>query len=125
MKQFIKKYGLVLVAFLTIFSFSAFSTSSIQLQEKRMIVALYFHGNPCIASQVEDESLWTTAPNGLTCDNVNHKACMLLVEHTDLTPMGTLDSTKIILGSINTGAGYIPTRIGGTSATVVIFINRS
>lgn len=125
MKFFIKQYTLALVAMLTILSFSAFKTNTVDLQQPKMIVVLYFHGDPCVQSQVEDESLWTTSPNGQTCDNVDHKACMMLVEHTDLTALGALNPAKILLGSGNTGAGYLPTRIGGSSSTVVVFINRS
>lgn len=125
MKLFIKQYTLALVAVLTILSFSAFKPNTVDVQQPKMIVALYFHGDPCVQSQVEDESLWTTVPNGQTCDNVNHKACMMLVEDTDLTALGALNPAKILLGSVNTGSGYIPTRIGGSSSTIVVFINRS
>lgn len=89
-----------------------------------MTVAIYFHGDPTIPAEVTDESLWDTNTNDESCDDTNHKACMQLVEHTDLTSTGTLDPAKILLGSFNSGAGYVPTRIGGSSSTTFTPINR-
>jgi len=123
--NFIKKYALAMVAVVTILSFSAFKASGVDAQQKRMTVALYFQGDPTVASQVANESLWSTTPNGQTCNAVNQKACMQHVEHTDLTVSNTLDPAKIDLGTFNTGAGYIPTRIGGSSSTPFTPFNRN
>lgn len=125
MKQFIKQYALALVAILTILSFSAFKANGVDILHPRMTVALYFHGDPTIQSQVENEALWTTTPNGQTCNNVNHKACMILVEHTDLNMSGALDPAKITLGSVDSGAGFRPTKTGGSSSTTILSINRA
>lgn len=121
--NFIKKYALAMVAVATIVTFSAFkATGGASLIP--MTVAIYFHGNPMISTQVIDETLWDTEPNEQSCNNVEHKACMQHVEHTDLTSTGTLDPAKILLGSFNSGLGYIPTRIGGSSSTNFTPINR-
>lgn len=89
-----------------------------------MTVAIYFHGDPTIAAEVEDESRWNITPNGQTCDQTNHKACMQHVQDTDLTSLGKLDPAKILLGSSYSGAGYVPTRTGGSSSTLFTPINR-
>ncbi|MEN5054029.1 hypothetical protein [Sphingobacterium kitahiroshimense] len=123
--NFIKKYALAMVAVVTVLSFSAFKVSGVDAQQKRMTVAVYFQGNPNNATQVADESLWNTTPNGQTCNFTNQKACMQLVEHTDLTGSNTLDPAKINLGSVSSGVGYIPTRIGGSSSTPFTPINRN
>ncbi|MBB2949332.1 hypothetical protein [Sphingobacterium sp. JUb56] len=123
--NFIKKYALAMVAVATVLTFSAFKVSGGDGQQKRMTVAVYFHGNPTIPSQVENEALWNTDPNDESCNAINQKACMQLVEHTDLTGSNTLDPAKITLGSVNTGAGYVPTRTGGSSSTPFNPINRS
>lgn len=122
--HYIRQYALALIALLTIISFSALKAIASKGQQKRMTVALYFHGDVTVQSQVENGIYWKTTPNGETCNFVNHKACMQLVEHTDLTPHNTLDTTKITLGSMYTGAGYIPTRIGGSSSTWFTPVNR-
>ncbi|MEN5054030.1 hypothetical protein [Sphingobacterium kitahiroshimense] len=124
LKIFIHQYLPAIVTVLTIVILSALKANGFQELQKRATLAIYFHGNPSIASQVADESLWTTVPNLETCDATNHRACMQLVEHTDLTSSGVLDATKIELGTMNTGIGFIPTRIGGTSATPFRPINR-
>lgn len=122
--SFIKQYTLTLTAAMTILSFSAFKAFGSNGQLKRMTVAVYFHGDVMVPSQMENGIYWKTKPNGETCNFVNHKACMQLVEHTDLTPQNTLDTSKITLGSMYTGAGYIPTRIGGSSSTLFTPVNR-
>lgn len=124
MKHFIKQYTLAIVAVLTILGFSAFKANGVAIQQPRMTIALYYHGDIMDQSQVEDGAFWYSTPNGETCNFVNHRACMQLVEHTDLTVLGKLDTTKITLGSMFTGVGYIPTRIGGSSSTVFTPINR-
>lgn len=123
--NFIKKYALAIVAVATVLSFSAFKTTDIDLPKPRMTVTVYFQGNPTIQAQVENEALWDTNPNGQTCNNTNQKACLQLVEHTDLTGSGTLDPAKITLGTFNSGAGYIPTRTGGSSSTPFFAVNRT
>lgn len=123
MKKFIQKYALAIVAVVTIVTFSAFRTSGVT-PLLPMTVAIYFQGDPMVPAEVTDESLWTTATNGETCNQVNQKACMQHVEDTDLTS-GVLNSAKISLGSFDSGAGFIPTRIGGSSSTPFTPFNRS
>lgn len=125
LKNFIKTNALALVAVATIVGFSAFKSTDAELQQARMTVAVYFQGNPTVVNQVQNEALWSTTPNGQTCNNTNQKACLQLVEHTDLTATNTLDPAKIDLGEVNSGAGYIPTRIGGSSSTPFFAINRT
>lgn len=122
---FIKQYALAMVAVATIITFSAFKATGVDIQQARYTVAVYFDGNETNPSEVADASNWTTAPNGQTCDGPDNKACMQLVEDSDLT--GTsLDPAQITLGAQNTtGSNYIPTRTGGTSATPFRPINRS
>lgn len=121
-KNNIKKYALAIVAVVTIVSFSAFKTAGVA-PLLPMTVAIYFQGDPLIPAEVENEALWTTTPNGESCNNVNHKACMQHVEDTDLTS-GALNPSKIELGSFSSGVGYVPTRIGGSSSTTFTPINR-
>ncbi len=115
---------MALRAVTAILSFLTLKVSGLDIQQKRMNVPIYFHGNPHSASEVADENRWNTTPNGETCNSVNQKACMILVDHTDLTISNTLDPAKINLGSVSTGVGYIPTRIGGSSSTPFIPVNR-
>lgn len=122
--SFIKQYTLALTAAMTILSFCTFKAFGSNGQLKRMTVAVYFYGDVMVPSQVENGMYWNTAPNGQSCNFVNHRACMQLVEHTDLTPQNTLDTSKITLGSMYTGVGYIPTRIGGSSSTLFTPVNR-
>lgn len=122
---FIKQYALAMVAAATIITFSAFKATGVDIQQVRYTVAVYFHGNPAIAAEVEDESRWTTTPNGETCDDTDNLACMQLIEDSDLTVGNTLDPAKITLGSEETAPfNYIPTRTGGSSATPFRAINR-
>ena len=114
-----------MVAVATVITFSAFKVSGVDAQQKRMTVPIYFHGNVNNAAEVADESRWNTTPNGETCNNIPQKACMQLVEHTDLTGTGTLDPAKINLGSVSSGVGYVPTRTGGSSSTPFNPINRN
>lgn len=123
-QSFIKKYALATVAVLTVLSFSALKANGLTILQKRMTLALYFHGDVMVPSQVENGKYWNTTPNGQTCNFVNHRACMQLVEHTDLSALGNLDTTKITLGTMYTGVGYIPTRIGGSSSTLFTPMNR-
>nr|WP_315402011.1 hypothetical protein [uncultured Sphingobacterium sp.] len=124
-KNIFKKYALAMVAAATIITFSAFKVSGGDGQQKRMTVSVYFHGNPNNPAEVADESRWNTTPNGETCNNIPQKACMQLVENTDLTVSNTLDPAKINLGSVSSGVGYVPTRIGGSSSTPFNPINRN
>lgn len=123
-KSLISQYAFVLTAVLTILGFSVFKAIASKGQQIRMTVALYYHGDVMVQAQVENGKYWNTTPNGETCNFVNHRACMQLVEHTDLTVLGNLDTTKITLGSMFTGIGYIPTRIGGSSSTLFTPVNR-
>lgn len=122
MKNFIQKYALAIVAVVTILTFSAFKATGVKTILP-MTVAIYFHGNTSNNTEVEDESKWTILPNGQSCNNINHKACMQHVEDSDLTA-GVLNPTQIELGSFDSGVGYVPTRIGGSSSTTFTAINR-
>lgn len=122
--NFLKSNVMAIVAVIAIVSFSTLKVSGLDGQQKRMNVPIYFHGDPSSASEVADENRWNTTPNGETCNAVNQKACMILVQHTDLTASNTLDPAKINLGSVSTGVGYVPTRIGGSSSTPFQPINR-
>lgn len=53
MQQIIKHDILAIVAVLTITSFSALKANDIDIQQPRMTVALYFHGDIMDQSQVE------------------------------------------------------------------------
>ena len=121
---FLKANILAIVAVTAILSFLTMKVSGEDGEQKRMTVPIYFHGNVNNAAEVADENRWNTTPNGETCNAGNQKACMILVEHTDLTASNTLDPAKINLGAVFTGVGYIPTRIGGSSSTLFNPINR-
>jgi len=123
--NFIKSNVLAIVPVSAILSFLTLKVSGLDIQQKRMTVAIYFHGNPNNQAEVEDESKWNRTPNGQTCNWINQKACMQLVEHTDLTIYNTLDPAKITLGTTSSGVGYIPTRTGGSSSTSFTPINRN
>ncbi|MGE8429620.1 MAG: hypothetical protein ACN6O7_17180 [Sphingobacterium sp.] len=89
-------------------------------------VMLYFHGDSSDPSQVQDESNWTTTPNGQDC-NGDSKACAQEVDSSDLTSTGQLDPAKIQLGAQESSPSsndYIPTRTGGSSTTPFNPINR-
>ncbi|WP_400263293.1 hypothetical protein ACFX5U_09645 [Sphingobacterium sp. SG20118] len=123
MKNFIKKYALSIVAVVTIVTFSAFKVSG---TKAFMTIPVYFNGVPTNATQVADESKWTIVPNGQTCNNVPNLACMILVDHTDLTG-GQLDPAKINLIAVPgaAGPGYIPQRSSGTGTPNPQIINRN
>lgn len=121
---FIKKYAMAIVACMVILCFSVLKVNG-GAKQKRMTVAVYFHGNPNDPAQIANHTLWNTNPNGQTCSGINHRACMLLVDHTDLTPTATLNPVKIKLGSVFTGVGYVPTQIGGSTSTIFTPINRN
>ncbi|MEN5231860.1 hypothetical protein [Sphingobacterium faecium] len=121
----LKSNVMALVAVITILSFLTLKVSGLYGQHKRMTVSIYFHGNPSSPAEVADENRWNPTPNGETCNAVNQKACMILLEQTDLTISYTLDPAKINLDAVYTGAAYIPRRIGGSSSTPFNPINRN
>ncbi|MCS3553573.1 MULTISPECIES: hypothetical protein [unclassified Sphingobacterium] len=127
LKNFIKTNAMALLAIGTIGGFSAFKASNMTSGKSLIPVTVQFQGNPAIQSQVEDESMWTTSPNGQTCDGANQKSCNIPVDHTDLNSSGTaLNPSRITLGSSLTSSGnYIPTKTGGSSTTPFNPVNRN
>lgn len=114
------------VAAITIIGFSAFKMTENKEGKPLVPVMIYFHGDPEDPTEVANESLWTTTPNGQSCNNVDLKACAQIVDHTDLTSSGSLDPNKIDLDAIATeDDNYIPDRVGGTSDTEFNPINRN
>lgn len=122
-KNIIQKYALAMVAVATIITFSAFKVSG---TNAFMTVPVYFNGTPTNATQVADESRWTIVPNGQTCNNVNNLACMMLVDHTDLTG-GQLDPAKINLIAVPgaSATGFIPQRSSGTGTPNPQIVNKN
>lgn len=89
-------------------------------------VMLYFHGDPTNKSEVEDESNWTTSPNGQSCDEEQEAACALEVDASDLNG-GTLDDEKVQIEGIEAaeGNGYLPSESSSSNATHFRPINRT
>ncbi len=89
-------------------------------------VMLYFHGDPTNKSEVEDESNWTTSPNGQSCNAEPEAACALEVDASDVSG-GTLDGSKVQIEAIQaeTGAGYLPSEAPSSNATQFDPINRT
>lgn len=89
-------------------------------------VMLYFHGDPTNQSEVEDESNWTTSPNGQSCDNQQKAACALEVDASDVSG-STLDDSKVQIEGIEAedGDGYLPKEASGSNATHFRPINRT
>lgn len=111
-----------------IIGFSAFKSAEVYTGEAQSPVTVYFNGDPLIASQVADESRWTTTPNGHSCNPTNNKACSLPVDNTDLSG-SALDPAKISMdatpGAAGAASGYIPQRTGGSSSTTFKPVNRN
>lgn len=89
-------------------------------------VMLYFHGDPTNKSEVEDESNWTTSPNGQSCDEAQEAACALEVDASDVSG-GTLDDSKVQIEGIEAeeGNGYLPSESSNSNATHFRPINRT
>lgn len=112
-----------MVAVATITTFSAFKVSGVNTG-KLFSPTLYFHGDPTIASEVEDESLWTTTPNGENCNNTQEAACSLEVDASDLNG-NTLDAMKVQIKANKVGSGFIPSEEPSSNATQFNPINRT
>lgn len=89
-------------------------------------VMLYFHGDPTNKSEVEDESNWTTSPNGQSCNNDEQAACALEVDASDVSG-GSLDDSKVQIEGIEAaeGNGYLPSEAPGSNAIQFDPINRT
>lgn len=126
--KFLNNYGYLILGGAMIIGFSAFKGAEAYAGKSLAPVTVYFNGDPLNASQVADESRWTTAPNGQSCNTTNNKACSLPVDHTDLSG-SALNPARISLGSApgagGSGSGYIPTRTGGSSPTPFTPVNRN
>ncbi|WP_400261916.1 hypothetical protein ACFX5U_20405 [Sphingobacterium sp. SG20118] len=125
MKNFIQKYALAIVAVVTIITFSAYKVSGVDSKAAFATTPIYFHGDPTNPADVENEALWTTTPNGQSCNGSN-AACMMLVENTDLTG-SQLNPIKITLQAVlgASGLSYIPQRFSGTGTPSPTIVNKN
>lgn len=116
-----------IVALAIVAGFSAFKSSKKESTGKILApVTLYFHGDPEIQAQVQNASLWNTTPHGNSCDEVDEAACSMVVDNSDLNAAGTsLNTTRIQLGTTNTGVAFTPRKAGGTSPNPITPINTS
>ncbi|MGO3194740.1 MAG: hypothetical protein ACTIKE_12040 [Sphingobacterium sp.] len=110
----LKSYVAAIVATASIAGFSAFNVAD--ASNNLATETAYFHGDPTSPSEVEDASLWTTEPNGQSCNTGNDKACSMSLESEDLIDSPTeegvkeLDPDKIeIEAQATTSNNYVPT----------------
>lgn len=126
-----KKYFLGLIAVIMALVCIAFSNAT-KSDFRRVNVTLSFTGNPLIASEVENESLWwEIPPNTSTCDGVSDKACCIVTDHTNLSgtaPNRTINTSRFtitaVAGASGAADGYIPTKTAGSGAGTFTSINR-
>ena len=60
--KFLNNYGYMILGGAMIFGFSAFKSAEVYSGKNLAPVTVYFNGDPLNASQVADESRWTTTP---------------------------------------------------------------
>jgi len=126
--KFLNNYGYMILGGAMIIGFSAFKGAEAYTGKSLAPVTVYFNGDPLVASQVADESRWTTTPNGHSCNTTDNKACSLPVDNTDLSG-SALNPAKIsmdaIPGAAGAASGYIPQRTGGSGSTPFNPVNRN
>ena len=122
--KFLNNYGYMILGGAMIIGFSAFKGAEAYAGKSLAPVTVYFHGDPTIRSQVEDESRWTTTSNGQSCDNTDELACSIIVDNSDLTG-NTLNTSKITLEGEAVDSGFIPQLMSGSNPSYFQPVNKS